>query len=79
MLYPHSKATFMLNNKRDSTDDRAVALYLAYPGLNTDDSSFMLQRALANNEKGPRRTLIAALLQWLDYKTLRFIIITMAE
>ena len=41
----------MLFIRQDSTDDRAVASYPAYPGSNTDDSSFMLQRALANNNE----------------------------
>ena len=36
--------------RQDSTNDRGVASYPANSGLNTDDSSFMLQRALANDE-----------------------------
>ena len=67
-------------SRRDSTDDRAIAFYLAYPGSNSVDS-FMLQHALwlsvsadsqiqlIMNRGWKSRTLIVALLHWLDYKT----------
>ena len=70
--------------RRDSTDGRAAALYQADPGSNPVVS--MLQRALCLSVSAGRqtqlimnrswsRTLIVALLQWLDYKTLQLLLL----
>ena len=70
--------------RRDSTDGRAAALYPADPGSNPVVS--MLQRALRLSVSAGRqtqlimnrswsRTLIVALLHWLDYKTLQLLLL----
>ena len=63
----------------DSTDNRAVASYPAYPSSNTDNSSFMLQHALQPtimNRVGSW-TLIVTLLQCVRLYNLEIIIIIM--
>ena len=78
--YPH----YCTAIRRDSTDGRAVALYPADPGSNPVVS--MLQRALRLSVSAGRqtqlimnrswsRTLIVALLHWLDYKTLQLLLL----
>ena len=70
--------------RRDSTDGRAAALYPADPGSNPVVS--MLQHALRLSVSAGRqtqlimnrswsRTLIVALLHWLDYKTLQLLLL----
>ena len=70
--------------RRDSTYGRVVALYPADPGSNPVIS--MLQRALRLSVSAGRqtqlimnrswsRTLIVALLHWLDYKTLQLLLL----
>ena len=77
-------AYYTASQRRDSTDGRAAALYPADPGSNPVVS--MLQRALRLSVSAGRqtqlimnrswsRTLIVALLHWLEYKTLQLLLL----
>ena len=77
-----------MHYRQDSTDGRAAALYPADPGSNPVVS--MLQRALRLSVSAGRqtqlimnrswsRTLIVALLHWLDYKTLQLLYISFSN
>ena len=74
------------HHRRDSTDARAAALYPADPGSNPVIS--MLQRAIHLSVSASRqtqlimnrswsRTFVAALLHWLDYKTLQLLLLAL--